>query len=46
MLGLHLVWCLWFSQKPIIIQDATEGVERIIVFTWQETQELFFKRNL
>ena len=34
------------SIKPIIIQDATEGVERIIVFTWQETQELFFKRNL
>ena len=30
MLGLHLVWCLWFSQKPIIIQDAREGVERLI----------------
>ena len=30
MLGLHLVWCLWFCQKPIIIQDAREGVERLI----------------
>ena len=30
MLGLHLVWCLWFSQKPIIIQDAREGVEHLI----------------
>ena len=30
MLGLHLVWCLWFSQKAIIIQDAIEGVERLI----------------
>ena len=29
MLGLHLVWCLWFSQKPIFIQDAREGVERL-----------------
>ena len=30
MLGLHLVWCLWFNQKPIIIQDAREGVECLI----------------
>ena len=30
MLGLHLVWHLWFSQKPIIIQDAREGLEHLI----------------
>ena len=30
MLGLHLVWWLWFSQKPTIFQDAREGVERLI----------------
>ena len=30
MLGLHLVWCLWFSQKAITIQDAIEGVELLI----------------
>ena len=30
MLGLHLVWCLWLNQKPIIIQDAREGLERLI----------------
>ena len=35
MLGLHLVWCLWFSQKPIIIQDAREGVERLIKDSYQ-----------
>ena len=30
MLGLHLVWSLWFSQKPIIFEDAREGFERLI----------------
>ena len=25
-----MVWCLWFSQKPVIIQNAREGVERLI----------------
>ncbi len=30
MLGLHLVWCLWLNQKPIIFQDAREGLERLI----------------
>ncbi len=30
MLGLHLVWCLWLNQKPIIFQDAREGLGRLI----------------
>ncbi len=30
MLGLHLVWCLWLNQEPIIFQDAREGLERLI----------------
>ena len=30
MLGLHFVWCLWFSQKRTIFQEAREGLERLI----------------
>ena len=30
LLGLHFVWSLWFSQKPIIFEDAREGFERLI----------------
>ena len=29
MLGLHLVWNLRFSRKPIIIQDARERLEHL-----------------
>ena len=30
MLGLHLVWSLWLARESILVQDAREGVERLI----------------
>ena len=30
MLGLHLVWSLWLAREFILVQDAIEGVERLI----------------